>query len=132
MATHVILHNPITNETKTVKVGFSWVLFLFSSFWGIPLFLRGLHIQGGAMVAISALITIFSWEPSTDADLVLFLAIGGLFICIMLGIKGNEMTAKNYLNKGWKIFEPDSIAAKHARYKWGLAETSPTKTENDQ
>lgn len=130
MATHVILHNPMTNETKTVKVGFSWVLLLFSSVWGIPLFLRGLHTMGGFMVAMSVLSLVFSW--TSDGGLVLFLGISAIIICIGLGIKGNEMTAKNYLQKGWKILEPNSIAAKHARHKWGLVETSPTEAEKGQ
>lgn len=43
----VLMKNSKTNETKEVKVGFSWTLFFFSGFFGIPLFLRKLYRWGG-------------------------------------------------------------------------------------
>jgi hypothetical protein len=40
---------------------------------------------------------------------------------IWLGIKGNEMTAKNYLEQGWVVAEPASEGAKFAFGKWGIS-----------
>ena len=42
MAINVALQNPQTKETRLIKVGWSWTLFLFSGFFGIPLFRRKL------------------------------------------------------------------------------------------
>jgi hypothetical protein len=38
-----------------------------------------------------------------------------------LGIKGNEMTAKNLLENGWEFADSGSDAVRFARLKWGLA-----------
>jgi hypothetical protein len=38
----VTMKNPKTGESKEIKVGWSWILFLFSCFLGLPLFLRKL------------------------------------------------------------------------------------------
>ena len=39
---------------------------------------------------------------------------------IWLGIKGNEMTAKNYLELGWNFTNPDSDEGIFAKGKWGI------------
>jgi hypothetical protein len=39
---------------------------------------------------------------------------------IWLGIRGNEMTAKNYLELGWNFTNPDSDEVKFAKGKWGI------------
>lgn len=134
MATHVMFQNPKTNETKTVKVGWSWVLFLFSGILGLPLFLRGLHMWGGIMAGLWGVNFIWSSLPATDefSDGVSALILGliGLGLQIWFGIKGNEMTAKSYLEKGWKMLDTDSAAAKHARSKWGLSEMPSADAES--
>src|SRR5271166_2304224 len=48
----VILRNKSSGETKTIKVGFSWILFLFAACLGIPLFLRRLHVWGAVFLAL--------------------------------------------------------------------------------
>jgi len=132
MTMKVAFQNPKTSETKTVKVGWSWVLFFFSSFFGLPLFLRGLHVWGGVMAGLwGASWIIPPLQSSVEDALVVNIVIGliGLGLAIWFAIKGNEMTAKNYLEKGWKMLDPGSAAAKHARSKWGLPETPPSDTE---
>lgn len=52
------------------------------------------------------------------ANFILSLAFLGLEIFV--GIKGNELTAKNYLELGWEFTEPDSDVVKMAKGKWGL------------
>lgn len=51
-------------------------------------------------------------------NLILSLAFLGLEIFV--GIKGNELTAKNYLELGWEFIDPDSDVVKMAKGKWGL------------
>ena len=53
-----------------------------------------------------------------SANFILSLAFLGLEIFV--GIKGNELTAKNYLELGWEFTEPDSDVVKMAKGKWGL------------
>ena len=48
----VAMTNPKTGEVKEVKVGWSWILFLFSGFFELPLFLRKLHVWGGIFLIL--------------------------------------------------------------------------------
>jgi hypothetical protein len=125
----VVFKNPKTGERKEVKVGWSWTLFLFSGFFGLPLFLRKLYVWGSiclALRAIDVVVSIISTIGGDDADVIgasaqltILFALGGLGI--WLGIKGNEMTAKNYLEQGWVVAEPASEGAKFAFGKWGIS-----------
>ena len=119
---NVSMINPKTREIKEVKIGWSWILFLFSSFFGLPLFLRKLNILGGIFMILWIVYIIFpSVVGGNDA-----LAISVLFnliflgLQIWLGIKGNEMTAKNYLELGWEFLYPESNEVKFAKMKWGI------------
>ena len=46
MRIEVPFKHPQTGETRRVKYGWSWTLFFFSGFLGLPLFLRGLTTWG--------------------------------------------------------------------------------------
>ena len=43
-----------------------------------------------------------------------------IFIGLMtfMGIKGDELTAKNYLEQGWEFVDGDSEAVQQAKRKW--------------
>jgi hypothetical protein len=115
----VALKNPKTGEFKEVKVGWSWILFLFSGFFGLPLFLRKLNVWGAIFLAlwiVNLAITLVT--PYADAGLLIVAISFGLQI--FMGIKGNEMTAKNYLESGWVFTEPDNEQVKIAKARWGL------------
>ena len=49
----VQLKNTTTGEVVQIKVGWSWTLFFFSPFLGIPLFLRKLHVWGGVFPIVA-------------------------------------------------------------------------------
>jgi hypothetical protein len=115
--------NPKTGELKSVKVGWSWTLFLFSGFLGFPLFLRGLNVWGGVFLALWIVNLLFaaigdSDQASGAAILFTFIFLG---LAIWAAIKGNELTAKNYLEKGWNFTDPDSAQTNFAKGKWGIA-----------
>ena len=45
-----------------------------------------------------------------------------LFICIPIffGFKGNELTVKHYLNRGYLFVDPESDNVKTAKSKWKI------------
>ena len=123
---HVKLKNERTGEIKDLKVGWSWTLFLFSWFLGLPLFLRKLPIWGAAMLVLC----IFYWvldalRPGSDqitqiAILYFFISFVIFGLSIFFGIKGNELTAKNLLENGWKFAAEEDQSTSFARTKWSL------------
>ena len=123
MKIEVPFKNAKTNEIRKVKVGWSWTLFLFSSWLGVPLFMRKLNRWGLIFLGLWVLSTFLQFSMGRGSGLeglaaiVFLIAIG---LSIWIAIKGNEMTAKNYLQTGWKFAEPDSEATRFGKLKWGL------------
>ena len=119
----VAMTNPKTGEVKEVKVGWSWILFLFSGFFGLPLFLRKLHVWGGIFLILWIVYIIAPSIMQNEEEalgLMILLNLVFLGLQIWLGIRGNEMTAKNYLELGWNFTNPDSDEVKFTKGKWGI------------
>lgn len=118
----VAMKNPKTGEIKEVKVGWSWTLFLFSGFFGLPLFLRRLHVWGAIFLALWVVNLVAPAIVPGDEGTVIavILSFVSLGLGIFIAIKGNEMTAKNYLESGWVFVEPDSELTKMAKMRWGI------------
>jgi len=116
------MKNPKTGELKEVKVGWSWTLFLFAGFFGLPLFLRRLHIWGAIFLVLWVVnlvgTTVVTGDAGALITVILFVVFFGLQI--FLGIKGNEMTAKNYLEHNWTFVDPNSEITKMAKMRWGI------------
>lgn len=122
----VQLINPRTGELKAIKVGFSWTLFFFSGFFGLPLFLRKLHYWGLFFLLQPVLFNLVPDPPEDKEDAVILGVAYLIMLLIQLGlyvfmaIKGNEMTAKNLLEKGWRFAHRDAIETQIAKRAWGL------------
>lgn len=117
----VLLKNKSSNEIKRIKIGFCWPCFLFSFFFGLPLFQRGLNVWGGLMTGTSFLYIILNSSDSVkqrESAFIILLAIIGL--SIYLGFKCNELTAKNLLEKGWQIEEDENSNLALAKERWSL------------
>lgn len=122
-ATLVPFKNDRTGELKHVKVGWSWILFLWSGLMGIPLFVRRLYFLG--------IVFFFIWVANivaasvAEEDPVFLVIVGTVHFVLQsfLGFKGNEITAKNYLRRGWSFADPHNETAKYARTKWRLLAT---------
>jgi hypothetical protein len=116
------MKNPKTGEIKPVQIGWSWTLFLYSGFFGLPLFLRGLNLWGGVFFVLSTISLVGPALVGDDvatgiaANMSVILFVLGIWV----GIKGNEMTAKNYLDMGWVFLDPHSEATKVGKGKWGI------------
>ena len=117
------MKNPRTGELKAVKVGFSWILFLFSSVFGLPLFLRKLYMLGGFMAGwrvLAILVSLLPIAPAMRDALTMTIFAGDIGLMIWLGLKGNELTAKNLLDHGWIFAKPESLEAQYASSRWGI------------
>jgi hypothetical protein len=53
------------------------------------------------------------------------LSIIGVGLSIFLGLKGNEMIAKNYLKYGWSFANPENEMVKIAQKQWGVETETP-------
>ena len=124
----VMMKNPKTGELKEVKVGWSWTHFFFSGFFGLPLFLRRLHVWGGVCLAIYIAMLVFSYIFGSSGEgeaAAIYYLLGTVLtgVIIFLAIKGNELTAKNYIEQGWVFVDPESETVKMAKGKWGISDT---------
>ncbi len=118
MRTVVELQDPVSGQIRRIKVGFSWTLLFFASWFGVPLLSRGLFGLGLAFVAL-CLIGMIAGHLELASITLSALALQ-LVGSIWLGVKGNEITAKHYLSKGWRLRDPTSHAAQVAIHKWHL------------
>lgn len=124
--------NSITGETATVKVGFSWILFFFSSFFGIPLFLRKLYLFGVIMLILETtniILVVFSesyysYYYSELVFLMYLLQFGMFGLNIFLGIRGNKITALNYIKLGYKITNKEYYKINLVKESWNLPDTA--------
>ncbi len=119
--TQVEFRNPRTGELKQVEFGWSWTLFLLSWFFGLPLFRRRCHACGFVILALWLVAFVGPSMAGGDAPAIALLTVCAcLGLQVFLGIRGNEMTAKNYLELGWRFAEPNSEGADLARRRWGI------------
>lgn len=118
----VQIKNPKSGEIKEIKIGWSWILFLFSGFFGLPLFLRKLNVWGGIFFAlwIGYIIIPMFLPPGAALSISLFIGLIMTGLSIYMGLKGNEITVKNYLENGWEFIDPESDITKMAKMKWKL------------
>ena len=113
--------NPKSGELKDVKVGWSWTLCLFSGLFGLPLFLRKLNTWGFVLLAlwiVNFILPAIAGDDAAGLQFGMFAIFLGLEI--WLGVKGNEITAKNYLEMGWVFADPLSENTRFAQGKWGI------------
>ncbi len=121
------MKNPKTGELREVKVGWSWVLFFFACWFGLPLFLRKLYLLGAVLLCwtllsftLNFVITASGMHPDDVGLLSFSLFTTTMAFNIWLAIKGNEYTAKNYLDLGWVFAQPDSLETQYALTKWKI------------
>ncbi len=120
------MKHPATKELREVAVGWDWV-----AFWsplilaGVPLLLRKLNTMGwlvvGLWVVQFATMAIWMDSSSEGADMIYTVAIlVELGLSVFLGVKGGELTGKNYLGLGYEFGEADGDLVKLAKARWGI------------
>lgn len=122
--------HPITGEKRQVKIGWSWTLFFFWGFYGIPFFVRKMISYGVGAIILPILsgtifgvimAIMFGSSLSEDELIGLFFLLYMfvyLIISILLLVKGNKMTAKYYLNQGFRIENDDEFVKKQVKIAW--------------
>jgi hypothetical protein len=131
MAIKVALQNPQTNEIRHVKVGWSWVLFLFSGFFGIPLFRRKLETWARLFLGFNVAYFATAWSSGAVATFISFVVLVAEWaLLFLLGFKGNEITAKTWLSQGWEFADANADAAKFAKLQWGISDQPPHLPSN--
>lgn len=85
-----------------------------------------------ALWAINVMIGVLIIDETVTA--VFSLVMWPLFIglSIWMGIKGNEMTAKNYLETGWQFADGNSDAVRYAKGKWGIVQPDTLPDSHQQ
>jgi hypothetical protein len=141
---YITLKNPKTGKLKSMKIGFSWTLLLFSLFFGIPLFLKRLYLLGVISLLIflsSFIIPDFSisqslfpivnaWyeHKSVTVDgahinyllMTMFFAGVELTLSIIFGFIGNKLSAKKYIKDGWVFAQAEQSIIEKAKVLLGL------------
>jgi hypothetical protein len=127
MAIKVALQNSQTNEIRYVKVGWSWALFLFSGFFGIPLFRRNLATWGRLFLGFNVTYFLTAWSHGAVANFIFFVVfVAQWALLFLLGAKGSEITAKVWLSEGWQFADPSSDRTKFAKLQWGISDQPPS------
>ena len=121
--------HPVTGEMRNLKIGFSWTVLFFAGAFGIPLWIRRLHIPAtimcvlwlGGFILQAQIETARTYDTrDTAIAALLMLAIGQFVYQLYLAFNANEMAAKNYLREGWKFADENSEISRHARMQWRM------------
>jgi tetratricopeptide (TPR) repeat protein len=115
-----------TGKARTLKIGWSWTLFFFSSLYGIPLFLRGLKSWGWLMLAVALFTAIRNFSVPDNVGFLDYILIAFFVLSsIFFGLKGNQLTLKECLKKGWVFANEQSRDAEFVKRALDL----PTEAE---
>jgi hypothetical protein len=116
----ITLRHPDKEATKRIALGFAWDVFLLSGVtFGLPLFLRRLPQWGAAFLAlwlINLLVSRFAPHLLWLAEVPLFAAFLGLQL--WLGVKGNALTARAYVARGWTVEHARDPAVERVLARW--------------
>jgi hypothetical protein len=119
----VKLQNDQTRDIKIVRIGFDWPAFFSPIIFGIPHFVRGMHVIGGVLLAISLvqlLPLVMEMGEGAANWLVFTPALVKLGLAIFFGVKGREQFAKHLLENGYDFSDPDSESVSMAKASWGI------------
>lgn len=130
----ITFKNPHGGTTYLAKVGFDW-----GAFWamfilgGLPFFLRKMNVLGAFCLIFALIDTIgvgfgqvstmslsedlYSWEKNSDAVIWSLIV---LAFSLYFGFRGGKLTARHYVEEGYKCITKDEGLLERARVKWGL------------
>ena len=121
----IAFKNPKGGTIYFAKVGFDWGAFwaLFA-LMGLPFFLRKMNVLGAFCLMLYGIWTValgfehlsegFSWATIVGYALISFA------FSLYFGIKGGKLTARHYLEEGYKPITKDEKLLAKVRAKWDM------------
>lgn len=120
----IALRHPAKDKVKRISVGFAWDLFLLAGVtFGVPLFLRRLPQWGAAVLGLWVVNLVagrFARETLWLAEVPLFLAF--FLLQLWLGLRGNVLTARAYVARGWRVEDARSGGVRRVLERWRIGE----------
>ena len=111
--------HPVTGEKRKVKIGLSLTLSFFGEFFGIPFFIRKMYSLGIFICVLNIVLIIISFvDDYYQTKFLVPLGFGELGLLFVLLFQGNKMTAKYYLNQGFRIKNDDEFVKKQVKIAW--------------
>ena len=108
----VTLRSPEDGSETTIRLGWSWTLFFGSGFFGMALFMRGLHILGVVYLVLAYahwFLSSGAAGPARWAYLLIHLA-----LVAWIAWRGNALAAHALIGRGWMVVRPRDAAARPA------------------
>jgi len=123
----VYFEHPESGKMESLIVGFNFILLFFGFiFFGLLLYLRGL-IKWGVFFTILNIVPLVIFSRPNDlfsdkTQSIIIISFGLIVaVCqIYLGIKGNELTAKKLIKKGYHFVQPESEKVILAKKRWNI------------
>ena len=129
----IAFKNPKGGTIYLAKVGFDWGAFwAIFSLVGLPFFLRKMNVLGFFCVAFT-FVVIFGmgleqsalqesnltilWQNGFSSLAYCLLILG---LSLYLGFRGGKITARHYVEEGYKCITTDEALLTRAKAKWGL------------
>lgn len=114
--------NQKTGELRQVKIGISWTLFLFGQTLGIPFFIRKMHFLGIIMIFwwlfLQIGINTFGFLGEAGYVAIIAMLIVSFVIAFYFLFQGNKMTAKYYLEQGFRIKSDNEFVKQQVKIIW--------------
>jgi len=100
----LVLAHAETGETRLIRTGFAWTLFLFGGVLGLPLFFRRLYRWGAAVLLLWAADLAVFWFAQGRVRVIGEAIVFAAFFALQLwlGFRGNKLVAAAFLRRGWE------------------------------
>jgi hypothetical protein len=127
----ITLYNKDRDHIHMASTGFSWSLFLFSSFLGIPCFIKNLYGYGFGFLIINV-VNIVNYmmndssvnSANTNVTMTLLIWVGSLvlsfIVSLLMGINGNKLSIRSYLNDGYSFAYPNDPYVRTIKMELGI------------
>jgi len=131
--------DPATGEKKEMMVGFNLQILFFGSFFGLPLFFKGLWLWAWGLFLLSSAQFVFFYKQFTGIlsavtveqyEAAMRRAAGPVessigyalaIVVLLLSFKANRWAVERLLKKGWCFENPSDPLVKKCAEKWKLS-----------
>lgn len=131
--------DPDTGEKREMAVGFNWQILFFGTFFGLPLFFKGLWLWAWGLFLLSSAQFVFLYKQfvrvlsattveqyeaamqkaADPVESVIGYALAA--IVLLLSFKANRWAVERLLKKGWHFENPSDFLVKRYAKQWKLS-----------